>query len=254
MKAIKMMMLAAVLTTVWGCSSDGDDTPEAPKAYTFIAAEKPQWSINLTGSDDVPTWSDPDQSKYPNSMFMTVKLDEALKPYSSSADKMTAFIADECRAAQSAPNSDAAGNVYFVLKIRSNDAEINAPITLSYYCATLHRIFTLSNVMIFKTQAEVGVKEDFEPSLLQGCSDFPVQKPLLVSLPAECPFTMAEGDLVGVFSGDDCRGVGTVGKPFTVFRKTEDEVLTVRYYSVQKAGIYTLKQTIGQETSVTLEF
>ena len=68
----------------------------------------------------------------------------------------------------------------------------------------------------------------------------------------------ADGDCVAVFVGNECRGVGTVEKPFTVFRTDENETLQLRYYSAQKGGVYTLTQTVTlaaqEEQNITLTF
>ena len=57
-----------------------------------------------------------------------------------------------------------------------------------------------------------------------------------------------------VLTACECRGVGVAGQPFTVFRTTDGETLDVRYYSAKQAGVYTLKQKVGQETTIVLNF
>ncbi|MBR1548444.1 MAG: hypothetical protein IJ637_06940 [Prevotella sp.] len=235
-----MLSLIALLT--WGCSSSDDD---APAAYTFATAEAPAWSVDLTGSDAAPQWTAPDPSRFESSMFAMVTLQDELRAYSSDDDLMTVFIGDECRAIPSVRTVDKTGDVRFVLKIRGNSTDRDVTFRLSYYCAMLRQVFTLQGTETFATELTYGFDEEFVPPLLRGCKKYPVQNQLTVSLPARLPFTPHDGDLVAVFAGSECRGVGAAGKPFTVFRTTADEVLQVRYYSVATGGVYSLMQAVA---------
>ena len=251
MKEIKIIMLTAVLTMAWACSSDSDDTPAN---YTFATAEKPAWSVDLTGSDNAPAWTAPAPSLFESSMFIMVKLQDELAAYSTDGDLMAVFIGDECRTVPAIRNIDKAGGVYFVLKIRGNSTERDVNFALRYYCAQLRRVFTLQGTEKFATERTYGFDEDFVPPLLLGCKKYPVQQTLTAELPSTTPFTPDESDIVAVFAGGECRGVGVAGQPFTVFRTTDGETLDVRYYSAKQAGVYTLKQKVGQEATIVLNF
>ncbi len=251
MKEIKIIMLTAVLTMAWACSSDSDDTPAK---YTFEQAAMPMWSVDLTGSDNAPAWTAPDPSLFESSMFIMVKLQDELAAYSTDGDLMAVFIGDECRTVPAIRNVDKAGGVYFVLKIRGNSTERDVNFALRYYCAQLRRVFTLQGTEKFATERTYGFDEDFVPPLLLGCKKYPVQQTLTVQLPSTTPFIPGESDIVAVFAGSECRGVGVAGQPFTVFRTTDGETLDVRYYSAKQAGVYTLKQKVGQEATIVLTF
>ena len=255
MKIAKIIMLMAALALV-GCSSDDDDNSSRP--FTFVEAAQPSWSVDLVGNDVAPSWLAPDPTLFESSMFIMVKLQDELVPYSTDDDLMTVFINGDCRTVPSKRNVDQSGNIYFVLKIRGNGNDRDVLFALSYYSAGLHRIFTLEGQQTFATEVTYGYAEDFVPPLLSGCTKYPVQNTLTVNLPAKAPFTAADGDCVAVFVGNECRGVGTVGKPFTVFRTAENETLQLRYYSAQKGGVYTLTQTVTltaqEEKSVLLEW
>ena len=249
--AIKIMFLAAVLTFVWGCSSDDESTSAN---YTFAAQERPTWSVDLTGNDDAPAWTAPDPSLFESAMFIMVKLQDELAVHSTDGDLMAVFIGDECRTVPAIRNVDKNGGIYFVLKIRGNSTERDVNFALHYYCAQLRRVFTLQGTEKFATERTYGFDEDFVPPLLLGCTKYPVQQTLTVQLPSTTPFTPDEGDIVAVFAGSECRGVGVAGQPFTVFRTTDGETLDVRYYSAKQAGVYTLKQKVGQEATIVLNF
>lgn len=254
MKIAKIIMLMAALALV-GCSSDDDDSSTT---YTFIEVARPEWSVDLVGNDVAPSWLAPDPTLFESSMFIMVKLQDELVPYSTDDDLMTVFINGDCRTVPSKRNVDQSGNIYFVLKIRGNGNDRDVLFALSYYSAGLHRIFTLEGQQTFATEVTYGYAEDFVPPLLSGCTKYPVQNTLIVNLPAKAPFTAADGDCVAVFVGNECRGVGTVGKPFTVFRTAENETLQLRYYSTQKSGVYTLTQAVTlaaqEEQTITLTF
>ena len=257
MKIGKYCILLAVLTMLWGCSSDSDDGDKL-EGSSFVPVEKPSWTIDMMASDPVPTWQAPDPSKYESSMFIMVCLEEQLARYASDDDMMTVLIGDECRAKPAPLHKSASGKCYFVLKIDGNSTDRDVPFSLCYYAAKIHHLFKLSTTQTFASDITYGIDEDFVPQLIKGSSRYPVQGDLTVKLPDTAPFTPSDDDFVAVFVGDDCRGVGTVGQPFTVFLTSAGETPHVRYYSAQKGGVYTFKQSLtiaaGDSKEVTLSF
>ena len=255
MKTVKIILLAAVLTIVWGCSSDSESTPAK---YTFTPAVKPSWSVDLSGSDTAPGWQDIDRSLYESWMYVTVKLQDELAVHAGDGDLMTVFIGDEQRTRPAAPNIYADGSVYFVMTIGGNSTDREINIRLCYWSAQLRQLFTIEEKSTFTPELPYGNTSDYVPPLLKGSKKYPVQQQLTVNLPAKVPFTTSANDLVAVFAGNECRGVGSIGKPFTVFRTSAGEALQVRYYSTDKAGIYSILQTVtlngNAVQAITLEF
>lgn len=241
MKTIKMMILTAALTMAWGCSSDDSDSNSSAK---FIAGQKPDWHVNMTGSDEQPAWPMPDYTKYEYDMFMQVTLQDELAATSSDDDRIAVFIGGECRAVTSQRNSTKDNGAYFMLRVYGNRTDMQSPLTLSYYSAQQKQLFTLQNVDVFVPDRTVGFDTDFVPSLLSGSSKYPVQRQLTVTLRQNSLATVMANDQVAVFVGDECRGVGQVGTPFTVYAREEGETLQVRYYSTDKGGTYTADSTI----------
>lgn len=251
-----MILMTAVLTMVWGCSSDDDNT--SPSALTFTSAGKPAWSVDLSGNDAAPGWQDIDRSLYESWMYVTVKLQDELAAYAGDGDLMTVFIGDEQRTRPAAPNIYTDGSVYFVMTIGGNSTDREINIRLCYWSAKLRQLFTIEEQATFTPELPYGNTSDYVPPLLKGSKKYPVQQQLTVNLPAKAPFTSAVGDLIAVFAGNECRGVGSIGKPFTVFRTTAGEALLVRYYSTDKAGIYSFSQNItlneNAVQTITLDF
>jgi hypothetical protein len=264
MKTVKILMTVAALATVWGCSTDTDEqtgtenglaTTMPPSAgYTFERADRPAWSVDLTGNDAAPDWGNFNMSLYENSMYVLVTLQDELAAHATEADRMAVFIGGERRTQLAVPNFYDDGAVRYVLRIYGNSTDRNVRFTLQYYSVALKQLFSIGTEEKFVPEFTYGNIKDFVPPLLRGCKKFPVQNQLTVSLPDQPPFTPDNNDLVAVFVGDECRGVGVAGKPFNVFRTSETEKLTLRYYSVQQAGIYTMAQTVTAETDITLAF
>ena len=264
MKTVKILMTVAVLVTAWGCSTDTDEqtgtenglanTMPPSAGYTFEHADKPAWEVDLTGNDAAPDWGNFNMSLYENSMYVLVTLQDELAAHSTEADRMAVFIGGERRTQLAVPNFYDDGAVRYVLRIYGNSTDRNVRFDLQYYCTALKQLFSIGTEEKFVPEFTYGNIKDFVPPLLKGCKKFPVQNQLTVSLPGQPPFTPDNNDLVAVFVGDECRGVGVAGKPFNVFRTSETEKLTLRYYSVQQAGIYTMAQTVTAETDITLAF
>ena len=256
MKTVKILMTVAALATVWGCSTANDNEIETvkPTGCTFEHADRPAWSVDLTGNDAAPDWGNFNLSLYENSMYVLVTLQDELAAHSTEADRMAVFIGGERRTQLAVPNFYDDGAVRYVLRIYGNSTDRNVRFTLQYYSVALKQLFSIGTEEKFVPEFTYGNIKDFVPPLLKGCKKFPVQNQLTVSLPDQSPFTPDNNDLVAVFVGDECRGVGVAGKPFNVFRTSETEKLTLRYYSVQQAGIYTMAQTVTAETDITLAF
>ena len=257
MKTVKIILLTAVLTMLWGCSSDSDNV-SSPSASTFVESGRPSWSVDLSGNDAAPGWQDIDRSLYESWMYVTVKLQDELAAYAGDGDLMTVFIGDEQRTRPAAPNIYADGSVYFVLTIGGNSTDREINIRLCYWSAQLRQLFTIEEKSTFTPELPYGNTSDYVPPLLKGSKKYPVQSTLTVNLPAKVPFTPAAGDLVGVFAGNECRGVGSVGKPFTVFRTSAVEALQVRYYSTDNAGVYCILQSVtlaeNENKNMTITF
>lgn len=241
-KNIYYSLVVLLTSLVLGaCSSDDSDSSSK---YTFKASEKPAWSVNLASSDVAPGWQDIDRSLYESWMYITVKLQDELAKHVSSDDRMVVFIGDEQRTRPAAPNIYADGSVYFVMTIGGNSTDREINIRLSYWCAKLRQLFAIEGQATFTPELPYGNTSDYIPPLLKGSKKYPVQNSLTVNLPEKAPFTPAAGDLVAAFVGEECRGVGSIDKPFTVFRTTTGETIQLRYYSTDKASIYTFTQNI----------
>ena len=241
-KLIYQFMLAAVLTIVWGCSSDSSNDTHS----SFAAQPAPQWKVDWFSNETTPNWQEPDQSRYEHSMYLIIRLCDELAPFSTDDDLMAVFIGDECRSLSKASKMEKNGKVYFVEKVRGNDSDTEVYFTLKYYSGGLHQTFTLDGTNMYIPDLTYGIEQDFAPYLPAGSSKYPLQMVFFLQMPENLPFTPSPGDKLGVFVNGECRGVCIPSESvsFVVYAREEGETCTLQYYSAEKQGVYTLDQTI----------
>jgi hypothetical protein len=154
-------IIAALALTAWGCSSD-DDEPTTP------AKEAPADSaiVIQPGTATPPTWQMPDFSRFEQTMSLFLTLQPELVPYSSRQDLLCAIIGGEIRGV--APFD--VDNNGFVLTIAGSSSDDN--ISLSYYCDSLHRIFTIPDWTTFDTDIRPMGKESVFTPIFVTRTDF----------------------------------------------------------------------------------
>ena len=265
-------MLMAALTLAWGCSSNDDDETFIPgkevqeeqpqwNGSTFAPSDKPEWAIDWTSNDAAPNWQEPESSLYECSMSLLVEQDDEFIRYSSDGDVMAIFINGECRGV-SYRNVLNNGGVAYVLHVKGNSAETNAAMELRYYNARMHQLFIDSFMPPFSPNNLMDEAYRLIQSIGDGSTKYPVDGMLTVMLPKQLPFTPTDGDMLAVFVGDECRGVGCAdpemypGWRVNVFCRQRGEVVQVRYYSAEKGGVYTILNTVAinddmQQTDIT---
>ena len=124
------IIMMAVLTLWWGCSSDSDSlqSPANPDEEVtvesvFTPSEKPTWAIDWIWNDmAVPAdWKDPAPFTYGyRGMVLGVQFDEQFEAFASEGDQMAAFMNGTCRGV-----SDINLNKEFMLYIQGDDEEIS---------------------------------------------------------------------------------------------------------------------------------
>ena len=224
-------------------------------AYTVTPAdEAPQWKVDWSGNEARPDWQEPDASAYANFAVMIVTIEEALQPYVSQDDLLAIFVGDELRGLASplVMGDGTMDATRFLLKGYSNEnAGDQVVVTMKYYNAKLKQIFSLSESMTLDEDSDLGIYDDFIPPFTQGCEKYPVTTTVdLASALAEAGITPAEGDMVAIFVGDECRGVAqfsTLDSPLstlTVYLREEGEEVTLKYYDATGNRIF----TVGEST------
>jgi len=185
-------------------------------AYTVTTVtEAPDWQMDWSYNQERPDWQAPNATDYANFSVMFIKLEATLQPYASKDDLMAIFVGDELRGVASPAyvvgNEDTAPNT-FVLKAFSNEGNGDVvDLTLKYYNAQLKQIFTCTKTITYDMEEVFGIEEDFIPQFTLGSAKYPVVNTVdMMSILAGAAITPAEGDIVGAFVGDECRGVWTM--------------------------------------------
>lgn len=259
MKNIKIIMILAVLAMAWGCSDDDKSGQNEPQwtGSTFALSAKPEWKIDWTSDATQPDWQEPSVMKYECYMNMLVTLSNDIASYSTDDDRIAVFMGDECRGV-SYPNKLSDGKVEFLLHVVGNGEEAGQPMELRYYCDGLHHLsvsgtspFVPNNVLDRTYQRSLHVSE--------GSTKYPIFTSLTVILSKNLPFNENQGDMLAVFVGDECRGVGSTNREYfegwkvTVYSRYAEETAQIRYYSAEKGGIYTILKTIKLNNNLQQE-
>ena len=181
-------------------------------------------------------------------MSMLIRLVNSLTPYSTDNDVMAVFINGECRGV-SYRNKLSNGRVVFLLHIKGTSDETNQPMELRYYCDGLHHLNVTTAIPHFVPNNVLDETYQMDFNIESGSTKYPIATNLTVILPQTLPFTVNANDVMAVFVGEECRGIGYQGGDLyegwraTVFTSNEDETAQIRYYSAEKAGTYTILKT-----------
>ena len=132
-------------------SSDDDEQPEKP-------------TVNIEkGNDQRPNWLSPNYDTYEMTMSVEVCLQDTLQAYASEKDVLCATIGGQVRGV--ATPLKAGEKWVFPLTVGSNESQV--PVSLSYYCDKLHRIFTTSWTNFDATTAPMGEGGIYEPVFIE---------------------------------------------------------------------------------------
>lgn len=276
MKYIKYSLLAALGFLFAQCTEESDKTypqqlapqwsvveedfvSEAPawQVAAVAPASAPGWRVDFTGNASVPSWTDPDKSVYPMSMTAVVRLSPVLETLAADGDMMAAFIGGECRGVAKKVMND--GVRLFFIHVKAPSSE-NGDVELRYYSAAAKRVYvSVASDVKYEVDKIYGTAEnpafpDFEQS-----GPFPVPTKAWVKVDkAQLPFTVAAGDELQAFVGDECRGIKHVASEadmlycYDILGRAEGEQVTYRYYSAEKKQVFVSEQSfvIGKRGSV----
>ncbi len=238
-----------VLTLAWGCSSDSESGGKQPEQYSdFVLSEKPSWAVDWSWTDEAPDWQEPQSHEYWCSMQLQVLLSDELSTLSTEDDLMAVFVNGTCRGVSNPNILDDKGEVVFLLNIEGDDNEVGQSMQLRYYNAKCKLLFTNDDLPFFEPNNLWGGKYHLTQSLTSSNAKYPFSTELQVTLPEDnLPFTISDDDVVGIFVGEECRGVLTNdtedGIEGTVYSRQKEETAQLRYYSSASKGTYTIRKT-----------
>ena len=254
-------MFALLASLVLGaCSSDDDNVIDntgngnsTQAAYTETAvSEAPVWSIDWTGNQERPNWTEPDASLYENWTILKVQIEDALKTYASAGDLMALFVNGEIRGLASPAVNVSGGQTIgkFLMKAYGNESGTEmVNMRLQYYCQKLKQIFTLSDNISLDSDETTGIDEAFIPEFTLGSAKYPVQKTVGVEpLLTKVDLTPVSGNTVAAYVGEECRGTVSLSASgstqLLIFGRNAGESLTLKYYDATAGKLYTIPDAV----------
>ncbi len=244
------MMMMAVLTLQWGCSSDdGNGQGGATGHATFTSSSAPSWTVDWNCHDASPEWVEPDPTQFECSMHLLLALNDELAAVSTAADRMSIFMSGECRCV-SYRNVTAQGGVFFLLHVKGRSEEVGGPLQLRYYGAGAHLLLVTDIMPNFSPNNLMDETTELTLYPLGNTTKYPFFTEIKVAQPANMPFAVSHLDRMAVFVGDECRGVLSYdaedkdGWTGFVHSSQAAEQAQVRYYSAEKGGIYAFSPTV----------
>lgn len=262
-KIIKYFVFGLFVLAAGGCSSGGDDdnsnTPSGI-VYTakFDSSPRPSWAIDWSSDTNAPNWQEPISEDFECSMDVLVTLYDDYLPYSTDNDVMAVFIGNQCRALSNR-NVLEDGSVVYLLHIKGSSEEVDQPMELRFYCDKLHAMNITNAMPPFTPNNLMEEAYQLVLTLGDGCTKYPYFTELHVTMPTSQPFTVSNGDMLAVYVGDECRGIGIrnpelfEGWRMVVYSKQPNETAQIRYYSAEKGGIYTILKTFTLNNSLQKE-
>ena len=209
MNKIKLAFALLAGLVFGACSSDDGGGNNNAKYTETAVSEAPVWQIDWSFNQERPNWTKPDASSYGNWTILMVQLEETLRPFSSDNDMMAIFVNGEIRGlASPAEGTVKDGNALFLMKVYGDESVTETMnISLQYYCKNLNQIFNLSENINLNSDEPTGIDTDYIPLFTFGSPKYPVVK----TVGAESHLTrvgipFADGNIVGAFVGDECRG------------------------------------------------
>lgn len=244
----KLMFVLLASLVLGACSSSDDDSTSAIYTESSLS-EAPVWQVDWSNNQERPDWTAPDASDYENWTILKVQIEETLRPFVSDGDLMALFVNGEIRGLAK-PAVTISGNQTnvgkFLMKAYGNETgEEMVNMSLQYYNQTLKHIFTLSDDISLDSDVTTGFDEDFIPEFTLGSAKYPVVKTVGVEgLLLKAGITPTNGNLVGAFVGDECRGTVTLSVAgstlLVIYGRSEGESVTLKYYDAVKGILFTI--------------
>lgn len=264
-KIFSMMMIAATLAMLWGCSKSDDDdvnknenTNNAGGIHGQKVANAPRWTFEMVPpAGDIegkPDWKEVDFYNYENNMTAIVFVSDIFDVDLTDDDRMAAIVDGEVREV-CAPVDYHIPDIEetlkcFMLYIPFETDEDD--VELQYYNAQRNQTYRGKDWFSLKDDT-VGDDELCVFTL----------RPMIASyfvLPSHVPFTPTKDDELAVFMGDECCGVGELREldmedcwlvqAFDMNRRYEKA--HIRYYSADTKTVYRTEDFLEIRTNLKL--
>ena len=221
----------------------GDDGESRPVELRYYCARLSRLFTAAELLDFVADgrYGSPSSPYVPAFNFMTiveayVKIESSLIPYVTSRDILAVFVGDECRGMGERVNN----GVYRVSMMVASGEKYN----FRYYNYRLDYLFESSYDIMEWTEVIGSLDNPY--NLYMGLNDCrPLVVDMFVALPVEIQQNVGPDDMLGVFVGDECRGLSSLDSPpsalgygLALRAKLADEDCHILYYNAATQTIY----------------
>lgn len=243
--------------------SAGPVPADAPTDWTVEftgGVATPEWKVVEAVPMSAPSWEEPDMYVYPASMTVVIRMSEYIQPDVTEQDILGAFIGGECRGLGSTfQNAD--GETLFLIQVKAAQSEMGK-VEFRFFSAKKQELFVTSDEIVFEADTTLG-SVDAPYSLTwnsQGDLPYYMDLDVEVNLSAFDQGSVAEGDIVAAFVGDECRGLGKAVQTdngyafqFRTWARNLSDKLTLKYYTSTLKDIYVYGEQIGFEHTALTE-
>lgn len=246
-KIYSMLMLAASLTMLWGCSSSDDDGGNNnSQSHSVKVGEAPHWTFDtespvLGDIQGKPDWKEANFYDFEDNMTAIVFVSEHFGVKLAADDRMAAIVNGEVReiCTPTIYNIPDVENLLYCFMLYIPFGSDDDAVELQYYNAKYNQTYINKDAFSVKDYT-VGDDELFFFTLRPMTS-------FTFVVPPGQPFTPAPDDEMAMFIGDECCGVASSypdqnGQPLWIVpaydMNRRGEKAHLRYYSSQTKTIY----------------
>lgn len=223
--------------------------------------ETPDWQPAQAAPMTAPGWQNPDMHVYPASMTAIIRTSDYIRPDITADDRLAAFIGTECRGvAEQIEGAD--GETLYLLQVKADQSEVDE-VEFRYYSARKQEIFIASERVSFEADITMGSVDTPTEMTWNSQGELPYYMDVEVSVDLSSfdDATVADGDMVAAFVGDECRGMDTAETDdngnfvfrFRMWGRNVSEQFAFKYYTATLKDVYTYEvpfymQHTGKQT------
>lgn len=222
---------------------------EKNNVYKYIVA------FPFAANSQLGTMEQPQQiSLLPeNSMTAVVRIPDELQLYANTADKIAAFIGEECCGVGQLITINNQPAYKMVLKSAGTPAE---GVSFRYYSATNTYLYKTDSTIPFQGESAYGTEAAPQTIDISMSGKYPLKMTAVVELPGNIAQYVSANDKFAALVGDDCRGIGEmeITESGRVIYSLEiigsnepDQTIRFNYYNALNSYLYEAETTVKFE-------
>ena len=247
LRYFNISILTAACALAMGSCSSSDDDNTGPVSF---GGEAPDWKVEFSmPKGDIqgcPNWQEENFFEFENTMTAMIFLPDEMGPYISQDDRLASIIDGEVR--DIAVPVKYLNDEYIFMAMVPFESD-DQMVELQYYNAKANQTYVFKDS--FNVWDDTVGSQDtgiYVLMMKRFCS-------MYINLALNQPFPLDSGDMLAIFNGDTCCGVGEAGPggqwivdgviPWDWKNPSTDwPKLSLRYYSAKKKAIYTIPDLI----------